>query len=62
MIEIRNIVIDRINNELRFVFCDDGDYKENSPSCLYYGIPRTLEVLEVGYKYEKENDILWNKH
>lgn len=62
VIEIKNIVIDRINNELRFAFCDDGGCKENSPSCLYYGIPRALGVLEVGYKYKKENDILWSKH
>lgn len=57
--EIRNIATDRINNELRFAFCDDGGHKENSPSYLYYGISQVLKALEVGYKYEKENSKIY---
>ncbi|AJC84184.1 heparinase II/III family protein [Campylobacter peloridis] len=55
VLDIRNIATNRINDELRFAFCDDGGHKENSPAYLSYGISQVLRALDIGYKYEKEN-------
>lgn len=41
------IAIKRINNEIRYAFCEDGGHKENSPGYLNYGLVQIFNVLNI---------------
>lgn len=43
----KNIAIQRINNEIRHAFCEDGGHKENSPGYLNYGLVQIFNVLNI---------------
>lgn len=43
----KNIAIQRINNEIRHAFCEDGGHKENSPGYLNYGLIQIFNVLNI---------------
>lgn len=46
-----NLAVNRIYQEVDFVFCNDGGHKENSPAYLNFGIKQSLSALKIEQAY-----------